>query len=77
MKITGKGQITIPANLRDEYGLLPNCEVEWVRRKEGLILKKTKRSHRRGNRLVMHMAGTATVKLKTDEIMRLTRGDND
>lgn len=30
MNVTSKGQITIPANLRDEYGILPHSEVRKV-----------------------------------------------
>ena len=31
MKITTKGQVTIPQDLREVFGLLPNTEVEFVR----------------------------------------------
>jgi AbrB family looped-hinge helix DNA binding protein len=30
MKITSKGQVTIPANIRAQAGLLPNTFVEFV-----------------------------------------------
>lgn len=76
MKVTSKGQVTIPVEFRNEYGFLPHSDLEWVRGKEGLILKRKESSHR-GEGLIMHIAGTATVKMNTDEIMRLTRGDND
>ncbi len=77
MKVTSKGQITIPADLRDEYGFLPHSELKWERGKKGLILKKAKSSRRRGEGIIKHMKGSSTIKMKTDDIMRLTRGDND
>jgi bifunctional DNA-binding transcriptional regulator/antitoxin component of YhaV-PrlF toxin-antitoxin module len=77
MKMTSKGQVTIPANLRAIYGLLPYAELEFIEGKEGLIIRKKEKESRRGKKLIQHMDGTSTVKMTTDEIMRLTRGDND
>lgn len=76
MRITSKGQVTIPAGLRELFGLLPHSEVEIVESKEGVLIRK-KGKGQRGDKLIRHMAGTSTVKLTTDEIMRLTRGDHD
>ena len=76
MKVTTKGQVTIPAKLRDEYGFLPHSDLVWKRSKKGLILTKAK-TDSRGKGLVEHLTGSATLKMKTDDIMRLTRGDND
>ena len=40
MKVSERGQVTIPKTLRDEYGLNRNVEVEFVPTDEGLLLKK-------------------------------------
>ena len=77
MRITTKGQVTIPAELRALYGLLPHSEVEFVESKDGILIKRKKKTARRGEQLIRRMAGTSTVKMSTSEIMRLTRGDND
>lgn len=77
MLITSKGQVTIPADLRALFGLFPHTEVEFVKSKEGVLIKKKEKTAIRGKALIKHMAGTATVKMTTDEIMELTRGDND
>lgn len=77
MRITTKGQITIPIDLRSQYGLLPYSEVECIPSKEGVIIRKKKKTGSRGEKLIRHMAGTSSVKMTTDEIMRLTRGDLD
>jgi len=38
MTITGKGQVTIPLELRKRHGLLPRCRVEFVDRPDGVLL---------------------------------------
>ena len=46
MKITERGQVTIPKPLRERYGLGPDVEVEFVPADKGLLLqKKVKGQH--------------------------------
>jgi len=77
MRITSKGQVTIPAAIREKAGLLPNTEVEFVMERGGVRLVKTKPRKRggRGEDVVRRLRGSATVKMSTDEIMALTRGE--
>ena len=75
MKVTDKGQVTIPVAIRKRAGLLPNTDVEFVISGGKVILKKTAGRSRRGRRLVSAMRGRATKKMSTDQIMALTRGD--
>jgi AbrB family looped-hinge helix DNA binding protein len=43
MKIGERGQVTIPKNIREKYGFLPQIEVDFVLLEKGvLIRKKTK-----------------------------------
>ena len=72
MKITSKGQITIPQNFREELGFLPHTDVEFVKDKAGLRLVRTKGKRRRGDRLIDQMRGRGDGKLSTDEIMAMT-----
>jgi AbrB family looped-hinge helix DNA binding protein len=74
MKVTGKGQVTIPIAIRKKIGLLPNTDVEFVISGGNVILKKSTKQRRRGARLVEAMRGRATRKMSTDQIMALTRG---
>ncbi len=74
MKVTDKGQVTIPIGIRRKTGLLPNTDVEFVISGGNVILKKSANQRRRGSRLVEAMRGRATVKMTTDQIMALTRG---
>ena len=78
MRITSKGQVTIPMNIREKYGLLPYKEVQFIEKKGKVYLQlvNTKRdTSTRGHHLIARMRGTATVRMTTDEIMKLTRGD--
>lgn len=76
MKITTKGQVTVPQHIRERLGLLPHTDVEWELRDGAAVLQKARTgSGRRGRALVEHMRGRGTVRMTTDEIMALTRGD--
>mgnify|MGYP000853426200 CR=1 FL=1 len=75
MKVTDKGQVTIPIGIRRKMGLLPNTDVEFVVSGETVVIRKSAKSRRRGGRLLATMRGRATKRLSTDEIMALTRGD--
>lgn len=74
MRVTSKGQVTIPQQLREQAGILPGSEVEFRLEKGQLVIHK-KRSTGRGEALIKLMTGAGDVKMTTDEILRLTRGD--
>lgn len=74
MRVTSKGQVTIPIEVRQKAGLLPNTEVEFVVEGNRVIVKKTQKTPRRGRRLLTIMRGKASKRLSTDQIMALTRG---
>lgn len=75
MRITSKGQVTIPQEIREQFGLLPDTEVEFVVKRNALQLVKATTSSRptRGEAIVRRLRGTATVRMSTDEILALTR----
>ena len=76
MKITTKGQVTIPKEVRDKMGLLPHSEVEFVVDGNVVVLRKVENTNGRGKKVIDRMRGRATVRMSTDEIMALTRGDS-
>jgi AbrB family looped-hinge helix DNA binding protein len=43
MKISERGQITIPKGLRDRFGLYKDVEVELIARKNGILIQKRSR----------------------------------
>ena len=74
MKVTTKGQVTIPQAIREKLGITPSTEVDFVEEKGRVYLVK-----RKGDNITSHkfrnLRGIATVKMTTDEIMALTRGE--
>ncbi len=75
MKITSKGQVTIPQDVRERHGLLPGTEVAFVDDGETVRRVKAEGASQRGRALVEGMRGRARTRLTTDEIMALTRGE--
>lgn len=75
MRVTDKGQITIPKELRDALGIGAGTEVEFERRRDTIVIRKAKGATTRGERLVDRMRGRGDVDMTTDEIMALTRAD--
>jgi len=76
MKITSKGQVTVPQHIRERLGLLPNTDIDWELKDGAAVLTKaSKGDRRRGRALIEHMRGRASVRMSTDEIMALTRGE--
>jgi AbrB family looped-hinge helix DNA binding protein len=75
MRITSKGQVTIPAEIRERAGFVPNTEVEFVMEGDTVKLVRARSVKResRGQRAVRLLRGRATVKMSTDDIMKLTR----
>ena len=74
MKITSKGQVTIPQELRERMGFLPGTEIEFVAEGNALRVVKKDGTSGRGRRLVKKLRGKATVSMTTDQILALTRG---
>jgi AbrB family looped-hinge helix DNA binding protein len=77
MRITSKGQVTIPVGIREKAGLLPGTEVDFELEGDRvrIIRAKAPKGETRGERAVRRLWGSATVKMSTDEIMALTRGE--
>jgi AbrB family looped-hinge helix DNA binding protein len=75
MRITSKGQVTIPQPTREELGLLPDTEVEFEVVGNTVAIRKARGSRSRGRSIVARMRGRATSALTTAEIMKLTRGE--
>jgi AbrB family looped-hinge helix DNA binding protein len=77
VRITSRGEVTIPAQILEKAGLLPNTEVDFELEGEGvrIVRAKAPRGKTRGEKVVRRLWGSATVKMSTDEIMALTRGE--
>lgn len=77
MRITSKGQVTIPPELREKYGLAPQSEVEFIDTGHGVALQKVGVTSAATEKWLVDVRGITRGKMTTDEIMRLTRGDDE
>jgi len=77
MRITSKGQVTIPVEIREQAGLLPHTEVDFEFDGEvvRIVRAANRKTDNRGARLVAHLRGRGDVAMSTDSIMALTRGE--
>ena len=75
MRVSTKGRVTIPIELREALGLLPATEVEFERAGDSVCIRKARAKSRRGNTIVAHPRGRGTVSLGTDQTMALTRAE--
>lgn len=75
MRVTSKGQVTIPQDVRERHGFLPGTEVRFIDDGTEVRLVKAEGTQPRGRGLVEHMRGRARTRLTTEEIMALTRGE--
>jgi AbrB family looped-hinge helix DNA binding protein len=75
MRITSKGQVTIPAEIRERAGLLPHTEVnfEFDGKAVRIVRAHNRKDSSRGSRLISHLRGRGDVAMSTDAIMALTR----
>lgn len=77
MRITSKGQVTIPQHIREKAGLLPNTEVEFAYERGKVLLKPAGKRVGRGERAVARLRGSLKhLKMTTDQLMALTRGED-
>ncbi|MEA3487211.1 MAG: AbrB/MazE/SpoVT family DNA-binding domain-containing protein [Thermodesulfobacteriota bacterium] len=74
MRVTTKGQVTIPQHIREKLGITPAVEVEFIEEKDRIYLIKG-RERNIQTRKFKSLRGIANVTMTTDEIMALTRGD--
>ena len=77
MRITSKGQVTIPAKIREQAGLLPHTEVDFEFDGEAarIVRAAARNQDGRGARLIVHLRGREDIAMTTDEIMALTRDE--
>jgi len=76
MRLTTKGQVTIPLPIREALGLQPWSEVEFELESDSVRIRKKRSGPGRGARLVAAMRRAPRPKpgMTTDQLMALTRG---
>jgi AbrB family looped-hinge helix DNA binding protein len=74
VRVTSKGQVTIPVEIREQFGFLPDTEVEFVVENGMVRLVRSERAgSSRGERVVARLRGRGRAGMTTDEILSLTR----
>lgn len=77
MRITSRGQITIPIEVRERLGFLPHTEVRFeVEGNAVRILRAETAARNKGQKLLETMRGRATSGMSTEEIMALMRQES-
>jgi len=80
VRITSKGQVTIPQEIREAAGFLPNTEVDFVIDGDLVLLVKATEAHTRPTRGRMAVAALRSADsdfggMSTDALMALLRGE--
>jgi len=74
MRVTIKGQVTIPQEIREKLGISPAVEIDFVEENDRVYLVK-KTGEPKKTYKFRKLRGIAGIKMTTDEIMSLTRSD--
>jgi len=75
MRVTTKGQVTIPQHIRNKMMINPSTEIDFVEEAGRVYIVKKKGDKTSTNKFTK-LRGIASVKMTTDEIIALTRADN-
>jgi AbrB family looped-hinge helix DNA binding protein len=73
MRVSTKGQVTIPYQMRTKLGMLPCTEVDFILQDDGILIQKQHGSKRKGSKLLEQLSGKSRLNMSTEYIMKLTR----
>ena len=76
MKITSKGQVTIPQRFRLKFGLLPHSEVAFEEIDGRVVIRPALSKEQEIALRLRRARGAATGRFSTAAVMQLTRGDD-
>lgn len=75
--LTIKGQITLPKALRDALGWKRDTPLTFIQEKDGIKIIAAPENPDIGKSFVARFTGVADMQLTTDEVMVLTRGEDE
>jgi AbrB family looped-hinge helix DNA binding protein len=75
VRLNSKGQVTIPAPLRELYGLHEGDDLDVVEDQGTLRIVRVEGSQSHGERIVRRMRGRATTAMTTDQLLQLLRDE--
>jgi len=71
MRVTTKGQVTIPRSVREVLGIVPETEIDFVEDHGRFYIVKSSQPKSMGR--FAKFRGIATAKMSTEQILGLTR----
>lgn len=71
MRVTTKGQVTIPRNVREKLGIVPQTNIDFQEENGKFYIVKTTKTKRTDK--FKKFRGIASSQMTTDEILKLTR----
>ena len=76
MKISERGQITIPKKMREKFGLFPDSDVIVEPAENGVLVRPVNSRREQVEQWLVRAVGSGNGKYTTDEIMAMTRGED-
>jgi AbrB family looped-hinge helix DNA binding protein len=85
MRITSKGQVTVPKHIRDRLGIAPGDDIGFREEGQAVIVEKLEEPKKlnAGRELAQHLSGLGRVLrqgsplMTSEEVMEMTRGPFD
>jgi AbrB family looped-hinge helix DNA binding protein len=77
MRITSKGQVTIPQEIREKLGLHPNTEVDFAIERGAAVIRAKKGKPTIGRMTVERMKQGPKMKMSSKELLALLRDQPD
>ena len=74
MRISGEGQVTIPAAMRRKHGLVPHTKLGLIDRPDGVLVVRAFKPSR-GKQVLSALLRGGRIKGRTEDWLRLTRGE--
>lgn len=75
MRVTSKGQVTIPKYIRERHGLMPETEVEFLEIDGEVVVRRAGAQRAdRAQQIVDRMRGAGQGTMSADEIIAISRG---
>jgi AbrB family looped-hinge helix DNA binding protein len=76
MRVTSKGQVTIPIEIRERCGIGPHTEVRFVVENGRVFIEPQQDAASRGQEAIERLQKAhLRTRLNTDQLLALTRGD--
>ena len=76
MRITSKGQVTIPQEIREQLGLLPLTEVEFTVERGRAVIKPKRGAASRAERIVQHLREHGRkMRMSSKELLAMLRDE--